>query len=123
MQSAAVNLKYKQDTIKLLPGLCLCQSMVGAGIQGGRGLKIHYLYVIKCKSQERRYGKAIGEQMLQRQTPGMLALHLEAGTCPSFNPSTGDDNSTYLIGLLGGLIMSVHVNDMGSYVARLVGVI
>ena len=50
--------------------------MVGAGIQGGRRLKIHYLYVIKSKNQERRYGNAIAEQMLQRQTPGMLALSL-----------------------------------------------
>lgn len=53
-------------------------------------------------------------QILQRQTPGTLVLSLRGWDLSKLSPSTGDDNSTYLTGLLGGLIMSVHVNDMGS---------
>lgn len=49
------------------------------------------------------------------QRLGSRLCHSEAGTFPRLHSSTGDDNSTYLPGLLGGLLMSTHAQNTSSY--------
>lgn len=73
-------------------------------MSGGRDSSVHF--AVKGNSPEKGGGNIVAEQTRSRgKSLGSWLCHLEAGSLPSLDSSSGDDNSTYLTGLLGALMI------------------